>query len=116
MTRFLVLVAVALASALLIGLLAPACLLAAVGSLVPSTSEMTDGELYFPIICLLYLVGPMAAGLSANRIYAAISHRLPLRAVSGERGAREEAIAAALLATVLSWFLILQGSVYSILP
>ena len=114
MRRGVALVGLSLTCAALVGAVAPGLIVAAVGFVFPDASDMLDGVLFFPLICLFYIIGPIAAGVTANRIAGAVMRRAATAAAVDEVRIRMEARAAGILATILSWILIVQGSIYSV--
>jgi hypothetical protein len=114
MKRMIALLGISLVSAALLGALVPALIVGAVGFVFPSASEMSDNALFFPLICLFFLIGPMAAGVMANRIAGSVLMRMALPPTVNEARIRMEARVAGILAILLSWLIIVQGSVYSL--
>ena len=114
MKRAIAFAGIVLGCAVLIGVFAPVLTTATIGSLLPGASDMWDGELFFPVTCLLLVVGPIAAGIAAYWIARSVMPRVAVPPTVDEARIMREARVAGILATTLSWVLIVQGSIYSV--
>lgn len=114
MHRLIAYVVISLACAVLIGVIGTAYAGATATSLLPGASDMMDDLLVLPVMCLLLVVGPIAAGAAASRLALAVAARIGTSTAGDRARLRREALAAGALAIPLSWILIIQGSIYSV--
>jgi hypothetical protein len=106
---------ISLVCAVLLGVIAPALIGAAVGFLDPSASDKWDDLYFLPAIGCLFLAGPTAAAVASYSVSRALLARRAGGVTTARNPSPPLALAAAALAVILSWLLVLKGWIYDLL-
>ena len=113
--RFASVVLLSLLCSVTLGVLAPVMLFNLVGYVDADASDKWDDVYFFPLLCTLYIAGPMAAGAAAH-----LSSRKLLARFPGELPATHNsdgclANVAGIMAVALSWLFVATGWIYALL-
>ena len=115
MTKFAWVGLFSLLSSVILGVLAPMMIFALMSIVDPDASDKWDGIYYFPILCALFIVGPIAAGLAARFLARKVTSRIRAQSATSQDEDGCLANVAGIMAVALSWLFVATGWIYDLL-